>query len=141
VQSFGDLETLAPLFGAARGLGRSQPAQLGQKHQLLDDLHALVEAAFLGQIADTPEGLAGPGFAEERDRARVRQGDPNHHADGGGFAGAIRPQQAEHAARLDFEAQVFDGNLLFVRLGNALQFDQDFHGDSPEGQGIAVREA
>jgi len=50
----------------------------------------------------------------------------NHHADGGGLARAVWSQQAEHAARLNVQAQVMHGDLTAKRLRNTIQL-HNFH--------------
>ena len=125
----GDLHALGPGDGALARLFRRKPVQLAKEDQLVDDLHLLVEAALFGQIADAVQALALKGLAEETHPARVGNGDAHHHANGAGFAGAVGPQQAKHLARIDGEAQVVDGNLVLVGLGDSRELD-NWH-DSP----------
>ena len=46
------------------------------------------------------------GLAEEVDGAGVGNRHADHHADGGGLAGAVGAEEAEHAAGFDGEAEV-----------------------------------
>ena len=80
------------------------------------------------QITDAVEQAALKRLVEQPDGSRVRQGDADHHPDGGGLAGAVWPQQPEHGAGFDAQAQVFDGDLVSVGFGDAVQFD-DRHRD------------
>ncbi len=107
----------------------SRPCSCAEKDELVHDLHLLVEAALFGQVADALEMLAVKRLAEEADRAGVGHGDADHHADAGGLAGAVGAEEAEHAARLNGEAEVCDGDLGVVGFADMLQF-YDRHGFS-----------
>ena len=61
--------------------------------------------------------------AAEGDRARRRLEEPHHHADRGRLAGAVPPEEAEHGAGLDLEAQVVDGDQRAVGLPEVLDPD------------------
>jgi hypothetical protein len=89
-----------------RASSGEQPVQLAEEDQLVDDLHLLIEAALLGQIADPLQAAAGEGLLEEADASRVGNGDAHHHANGAGLARPVRSQQAEDLARLDGEARL-----------------------------------
>ncbi len=106
--------------------------ELAEEDELVDDLHLLVEAALFGQIADAVEVLAVEGLAEELHVAGVGHGDADHHADGGGLAGAVGAEEAEHAAGLDLEGEIFDGDFGVVGFADLLEFD-DGHGFSNNG--------
>ena len=137
-QRVGDLHALGPGDGALARLFGVEAVQLAEEDQLVEDLHLLVEAALLGQIADPLQALALKGLVEEADAAGVGHGDAHHHADGAGFACAVRAQQAEHLAGFDGEAQVVDGNLVLVGLGHSREFD-NWHGFSRRSNGILQR--
>ena len=106
--------------------------QLAEEGELVQDVHLLVEAAFLGQVADASQDRAGEGPVEERDRAGVGHGDADHHADGAGLARAVGAEQAEHRPRLDGEGEVLHRDLGVVDLANVLKLD-DGHG-RPRGE-------
>ena len=55
----------AQSHGALARLLRRQPVQLAEEDQLVEDLHLLVEAALLGQIAHALQALALEGLVEE----------------------------------------------------------------------------
>ena len=120
---------LAPDVGALGGGGGVEAVELAEEDELVDDLHLLVEAALFGQIADAMKVLAVEGLVEELDRAGVGHGDADHHADGGGLAGAVGAEEAEHAAGLDAEAEVVDGDFGVVGFADLLEFN-DGHGFS-----------
>jgi hypothetical protein len=90
---------------------------------LVKNLHLFVEAALLGQVAHLLQALALERLVKKMDAAGVGQGDAHHHANGAGFARPIRPQQAEHLAGFDCQAQVADGNFVLVGLGHSHEFD------------------
>jgi hypothetical protein len=48
-------------------------------------------------------------------------GKAGDHAHGGGLAGAVRPEEAEHLAALDDERHVIDGAARFLALDNRRQ--------------------
>ena len=106
-----------------------ETVELAEEDELVHDLHLLVEAALFGEVADALEVLSVEGLAEEVDGAGVGHGDADHHADAGGFAGAVGAEEAEHGAWFDGEAEVFDGDLGVVDLADMLQF-YDGHGFS-----------
>ena len=119
---FGDLHALAPDVGSLAGSGGVEAVQLAEEDELVHDLHLFVEAALFGEVADALEVFAPEGLAEEADGARVGDGHADHHADGGGFSGAVGAEEAEHGAWLDGEAEVCDGDFGVVGLSDMLQF-------------------
>ena len=52
-----------------------------------------------------------------------RREEPGDHLHGGGFAGAVRAEEAEHAAWFEFETDAIDGGQLAVALGQLPGFD------------------
>ena len=62
-------------------------------------------------------------LAEQGDLAGIRQGDPDHHAQGAGLAGAVGPEQAVDGARGDLEGEVVDGHEVVVGFSDFAQFD------------------
>src|SRR4029077_2657573 len=67
--------------------------------------------------------------AEDVDGARVGRAEPADRFDGGGLAGAVRPEDGEDLAGLDRERDVVDDSLVAVALGEVGDFD-DVHGPS-----------
>jgi hypothetical protein len=55
-----------------------------------------------------------------------KQGAQDSH--GGGFAGAVRPQQGQHGAALYLQVDAFEDRGLAVRLGQVLDFNHVFGG-------------
>ena len=119
---FGDLHALAPYVGALAGGGGIEAMELAEEDELVHDLHLFVETALFGEIADALEVFAAEGLPEEADGTRVWDGHADHHADGGGFSGAVGAEEAEHAPGLDGKAEVCDSDFGVVGLSDMLQF-------------------
>ena len=102
----------ARLFAVAA----SSPCSCPRKIELVDHLHPLVESALFRQIADAAQMVAAEWFIEEPHRTGIRQRHSDHHADGRGLARAVRPQQPEHGARLDAQAQRPHRYFAAIRL-------------------------
>jgi len=67
-------------------------------------------------------------LAEHAHRAGSGRAQPLHALDGGGLAGAVRAQQAENLAALDFEGDVVDGDqVAAVDLAQMLDGDDGRH--------------
>ena len=111
------------LSARARAVRFVEAVKLAEEDELVDDLHLLVEAALFRQVADAMKRAAVEGFVEERDRAGVGHGHADHHADGGGFAGAVGAEQAEHRARLNGEREAFDRDFRAVDFADVVKFD------------------
>ena len=101
VQRVGNLHAHGPRRGTLARLLRRQPMQLAEEDQLVDDLHFLVEAAFLGKVADALQALALEGFSKETDPSRVGNRDAHHHPNGAGLPGPVGTEQAEHLTGID----------------------------------------
>ena len=127
--SLGDLHALAPEVGALAGGGGVEAVELAEEDELVHDLHLLVEAALFREIAYALEEVSVEGLAEEVDGAGIGHSDADHHADAGGFAGAVGAEEAEHAAWLNGKAEVCDGDLGVVGFADMLQI-YDGHGFS-----------
>ena len=78
--------------GARRPPG--QPLQRGVVEEQPLDGHLLVEAPLFRQVADAVIGRARPAFAEDFDRASVREDDVQDHPDGRRLAGTVRADEA-----------------------------------------------
>ena len=59
VEDVGDLHALGPLVGALGRRDGGETVELAEEDELVEDLHLLVEAALLGQVADAVESCAG----------------------------------------------------------------------------------
>src|SRR5271165_4527843 len=61
-------------------------------------------------------------LTEEADLALIRHGDADHHADGGGLAGAVGAEQAVDTALANAQREMIDGDKMVVGLADAPQF-------------------
>src|SRR5690606_34575427 len=83
------------------------------------------------QVADLPLGLEGVALdvaTEDAGGAGGRRQEPGEHLHGGGFAGPVGAEKAQHFPLLDLEAQAVHGRVLRKTLGQVSYFD---HGLSP----------
>ena len=54
--------------------------------------------------------------------------EADHHADGGGFAGAVDTDEAEGGAQGDLQGEIVDGGGVAEAAGDVLQADREFDG-------------
>ena len=81
-----------------------QPVLLGEVGELLADPHPRVQAALLGHVAEAQARVAVDRRALPADLAAVRAGQPEDAAHRRRLAGAVRPEEADDAARAGREA-------------------------------------
>jgi hypothetical protein len=96
-----------------------------------------VHRRLLGQITDG--GLGGARVLEQvvsgdRDAPLTRREVAGEHLHGGGLAGAVRPEKAQHLALPHLEADILDGLEWTVETGQTFDLKQGtvIHGDSWE---------
>ncbi len=99
----------------------AEALERGEEDQHLLERDVLVEAAVLGQITDAVLGDLGGIRAQYLHASGIGLEDVEHHADGGGLAGAVGTEEAEHLARLNLERYVLHGPGLTE--GFAQMFD------------------
>ena len=116
---FAEAEPLQPFLGAGAGQGSPDAADLAEEDELVEDLHLLVDAALLGQVADPAAAVEVGWAAEELHGAAVGQQDAHHHADRGRLARAVGAQQAVDRAGLDLQVEVVDRGVGAERLADA----------------------
>lgn len=97
------------LFRLAR-----QAADFGREMEEAADAHVRVGRRILGQVAD--DALGGHGVfdhvvAADGHAPRGRRDEARDHPHGGGLAGAVRPEKAQHFALGDFERDAVDREL------------------------------
>jgi len=92
--------------------------------QLLEGAGVLGDDADLG--APAAPGLGGVG-AEHRRRPALAPAEPFEDLDGGGLAGAIRPEEGEHLSGLDLEVDPLED------LEPAVAFAESLDGDGRSG--------
>ena len=84
------------------------------------DRHLAVARRAFGQIADAGLGRDGRSLdvvAADADLAGGGRDEARDHAHGGGFAGAVRAEEAEHLAGRHRERQVVHRQDLAIALG------------------------
>ena len=111
-----------------------QSAQLGGEVEEAVHSHVGVARRVLGQVADQPlrrQRVLQHVVAADRDPSRGRRDEPGDHAHGGGLAGAVGPEEAQHFAALDRERDVVHRELRAERLHQVLDFD---HSRSTSGR-------
>ena len=100
----------------------------GDEFQVLAHREVLVEAEALGHVADLALDLVGLGadvVAEAGAVAFVGREQPAQHADGGGLAGAVGPEEAVDRAALDLHRQVAHHRPAVEFLGQVMDVDDD----------------
>ena len=112
--------------------------QVAEKIQRLARIEVAIEIRFLRQITDARLGLHMPRrMAEHLDVPLGRIQQTEQQFDRGGFAGAVRPEQAEHFAAPDFEIHI----VHRARLGPVPEIFEDFgqpaHGNDDFADRIA----
>ena len=113
---------------AAFGLVVAEPFELGQVDGLLADLHFLVKAAFLGQVADVVDVFGARGVTVEAHLARVGGRDAVDDADEGRLAGSVGTEQAEDPAAGHLDAHLVEGEVVGVALHHIAGFKEKvFH--------------
>ena len=121
-----EAELLEQQPGALSRLRPAHAVQAGDEAQELEHGELVVEEGMIRQIArHRLGGLGRPAdvVPAEDGRPRRRLEEAHHHADRRRLAGAVAPEEAEDAARLDLEAQVVDGHERTVRLPQPLEPD------------------
>ena len=108
---------------------------------MIEHLHALVEAALLGQIADPVQQSAMKSLAKQADFALIGHGDADHHADGRGLARAVRSQQPVHAARTNGQRKIVHGHKVVVGFADSPQLYKVSHKSSFEFQVSSFEQA
>jgi hypothetical protein len=95
------------------------PGQVGVERRVLDDRADMLRHQ-LRVIGQRPP--------HDRDAALGRAHQPQHHADGGRLAGAVRAEKAEHLAAPDDEIERIDRGDLAEPLGQAAGFEHHIAG-------------
>ena len=95
-------------LGLPLALGVAHPERLEDAGEVLANGEPPEDRRLLRQVADAEprapvHGLAGELVIPERHPAAVGRHEPDDHVERGGLAGAVRPEEADHLARLDVE--------------------------------------
>ena len=105
-------------------VGAADVPEPGHVVQPLRDQHLGVERVVLGQVADPPLGLApalGEGHAVEPDGPGVGLEVLGDHPHGGGLAGPVRAQEADHLAPVHAEGDLVYGGDPVEPLGDSFE--------------------
>jgi hypothetical protein len=117
------VEPAGQLLDAAGGDATTEVAQVGER---LADRLAPVDGELAGQVADTApqRGAARPRpGAQHPDLAAAGPDQVQQQPDGGGLAGAVGAEVAEHLARPDLQVQTVEPTPAPVRLCQPLGAD------------------
>ena len=109
-----DVEAFKPLVQALFGLLRGKPFEAGQIHRLLAHFHLLVEAAFLGQIADASHIFRRKVVSVEHHMPTVGSGDAIEDAYECGLAGTVGSEQTKNLAAWHFDAHIVECRMLGI---------------------------
>ena len=91
---------------------------------MVDDVHATIQPALLGEIANVRERSPGPTrtFKIDRNRAGIGRSDTQQHPQGSGLAGSVRSQQSEHGTSFNPEREPVDRRSPVEGLGNSVEY-------------------
>src|SRR5262249_3193127 len=119
-------EPLDHRFG--RGGGARNAVDARDEFKIFAHREVVVEAETLRHIADAIFDLRGLGadvVTETGAAALVGRQQPAQHTDGGGLAGAVRPEEAENGAAFDLHGQVAHDLPAAEGFGQAVHVDDD----------------
>ena len=126
VGDVGEADAIERAHDALLALRRIEPDQSRGVAKIVGRRHVVVEADRVWQIADVAfdfKRLADRIAAQHTNRTARDLGQAQHHQDGGGLAGAVRPEQAEDLAAPDSERNSVHRHGAAVALGQALGLD------------------
>ncbi len=115
----------ADLFQQARGFGRRHALEAGEVAQGFRAAELRVEGHVLRQVAELAARLQAPRIVAEDPHAAFAGGQQaEDQLDGGGLAGAVVAEQAEHLAGLQAQVEPAQGGEGAVAQGRAVDLDQ-----------------
>jgi len=112
--------------GGAAWIGN--PIDAGDEFEVLADGEIRIQTEALGHVAHIALDLVGLGediVAKAGAPVGVGREQPAQHADGGGLAAAVRPEEAVDLPLGHFQGQVLDHNAVAEGLGQPLDVDGD----------------
>src|SRR2546430_16915231 len=77
-------------------------------------------------------------FRSDVGAAGSRRDEPGEHAHGGGLAGAVWSEEAEHLARADLKAHVFHRRERVVVFGQAFGLDHGMESRGRDGVKVPI---
>ena len=130
LQRFGrgldQIELLEEFQGLGARIAAAQAEQPREDHEVLGRRQILVDGGVLAGDADQGSdrgGFTADVVAEDARLTAVGAKESGEHADGGGLAGAVRPEDAEHRAGGDGEADAVDRAVLAELLDESVGLD------------------
>src|SRR5262249_61839453 len=123
---------LGDVVDALLALLAVEPLDAAAVGEVLHDAQLGVEGAVLGHVADAAAHLDGaPEDVEAVDERLAGGGGEvaGQDAHGGGLAGPVGPQEADHLPPGDLERHVADGSVVAIILGQTADVD---HGSPPD---------
>jgi hypothetical protein len=114
-------EAFRPVGGGVSGVLRRQAVEPSEVLQLVADPHLRIEPAFLRHVAHPLPGLGVDRAAPPADLAGVGLQHAEHDPHGGGLAGAVGTDEAEHLPLAHAEREVVEGHDLAVAAGQSPQ--------------------
>jgi hypothetical protein len=119
----------------------TQAAQVGDEPEEARGRHLAVARRALGQVAQAPARGERVGLhvvAADARGALGRHEEARDHAHRGGLAGAVGPEEAEHLAGLDLEADAVHGRERSVAFAQGEGLDHAWLGGIRDGDGTAA---
>ncbi len=125
----------------ARLVGHAEDRR--HRAQIVAPRHVQMQRGGLDEGADARQELRPRALrlhAKELDAAAGGGDQAEHHADGGGLAGAVRPQKADDLAAADFEAELVDRQAVAVALREVVGGEHHRAGAGRRGGGNVFRQ-
>src|SRR5262249_23311089 len=123
-----ELEPLEPTLGPREDFRREGLLDFGQEQEMLEDVHLLVEAAFLRQVADAiAGGVAAIGRSEDLDCAGIRKENAGDHPQAGRLARAVPAEESRDCPGTHGEGHAVHGPDLTEALGDSPHRENGLH--------------
>ena len=120
----GELHRLQPLVDALAEQRAAQAVQLAEDAEVLLGIELGIKRDVLGHEAKRRPGLGvggGNGLAIQRDAARIGRAQTGHQRHERGFAGPVRPEQAEEFTGADLQRHSVQRGERAVALGDMIE--------------------
>lgn len=127
VAPLAEVETLEPLPHALHSIITREATETSQIDDLVFDLHLLVEATLLREVADLTDIVVGHGTTMHQHLTAVGMGNAVDNTDQAGLASTIRTKQAIDGAIGHGEIHVAESYVIAVLLGHIVDFDEITH--------------
>ncbi len=107
--------------GGVSGVLGGQPVELREVLELVPHSHLLIEPSLFGHVPDPPADLVVHRPASPQDLAGVGLQHAEDDPHGGGLAGAVGADEAEHLPLGDGEGEVVEGDQVAVAAGQSVE--------------------